>query len=349
MRSTNNRVLSLDITRIAAVLAVVMIHASACFITESKTAYEFAVGNIFDTISRIGVPLFIMISGALMLDEHKNSSVNLLLKKNIKNLVFLLVFWSAVYDLIYHVFLPLINHKAINLKEIMIAFTHGHIHMWYLYMIIGLYLITPFLRCFVCIQNKKLVLLFIAISLLAQFTLPIIQGLSLIRESFILLAQFLNKFSLNFFGGYTTYYLAGWYIVHIGFNRRWEKIGIYIASILSIFITFSYVQITRDYNYGYSNTNIFIFLYSVGAFYILNKFKNIKSKKVENIIILLSNLCFGIYIFHPIIRTIFEYAIPYRKLPFIYILTKFFTIYILSLIYCILVSKLPILRKTIRM
>ncbi len=289
MRSTNNRVLSLDITRIAAVLAVVMIHASACFITESKTAYEFAVGNIFDTISRIGVPLFIMISGALMLDEHKHSSVNLLLKKNIKNLVFLLVFWSAVYDLIYHVFLPLINHKAINLKEIMIAFTHGHIHMWYLYMIIGLYLITPFLRCFVCIQNKKLVLLFIAISLLAQFTLPIIQGLSLIRESFILLAQFLNKFSLNFFGGYTTYYLAGWYVVHIGFNRRWEKIGIYIASILSI------------------------------------------------------------YIFHPIIRTIFEYAIPYRKLPFIYILTKFFTIYILSLIYCNLVSKLPILRKTIRM
>lgn len=71
MKNINNRILSLDITRIVAVLAVVMIHSSARFITESKTAYEFTAGNIFDTIARIGVPLFIMISGALMFFLNK--------------------------------------------------------------------------------------------------------------------------------------------------------------------------------------------------------------------------------------------------------------------------------------
>lgn len=349
MKNTNNRILSLDITRIVAVLAVVMIHSSARFITESKTAYEFTAGNIFDTIARIGVPLFIMISGALMLDENRNISIQHLFKKNIKNLILLLIFWSAIYASIYYIILPSMNHKEINIKDIVIAFINGHIHLWYLYMIIGLYMITPFLRCFVCVKNKNLVLLFILISLLTQFTLPVIQEITLFKESFGILSRFLNKFYLNFFGGFTTYYLTGWYIICVGFNKTWEKIGIYFSSILSILITFLYVQFTHDYNNGYSNTNIFVFLYSTGAFYTLNKCAHIKSKKIENIIILLSNLSFGVYIVHLIIRTVFEYTVPYSKMPFLYILIKFLTIYILSLIFTYIASKLPIIKKTIRM
>jgi len=85
---------ALDITRIIAVLAVIMIHVSSKFVVSYDiSSVEFLCGNIFDSISRIGVPLFVMISGALMLDEERNVNI----KQNIKSVVCLLLFWSIVY------------------------------------------------------------------------------------------------------------------------------------------------------------------------------------------------------------------------------------------------------------
>lgn len=168
----------LDITRIVAVLAVIMIHTSSGFVTLYDTSsIEFLWGNIFDSISRIGVPLFVMISGSLMLDEEKNITIKSLLSKNIKNIVYLLIFWSVIYCSIYEVIFPLIKGEALNFPSIIVSLENGHFHMWYLYMMIGLYLITPFLREFVKKENKQLVLLFIAAALATQFTLPVLNVL----------------------------------------------------------------------------------------------------------------------------------------------------------------------------
>ena len=71
---------SLDVIRIAAVFAVVMTHCTAPFVTnfQPDTA-EFLWGNLLDSISRAGVPLFLMISGALFLDERRETNRNYLL------------------------------------------------------------------------------------------------------------------------------------------------------------------------------------------------------------------------------------------------------------------------------
>lgn len=69
-RERNSR---LDIIRIVAVLAVIMIYTSANFVTSFDVfSTEFIGGNIFDSLLRIGVPLFVTISGSLMLDENRN-------------------------------------------------------------------------------------------------------------------------------------------------------------------------------------------------------------------------------------------------------------------------------------
>ena len=67
----NQRKLYLDLLRIIAISAVVMIHVSASYVTNANSLLDFTVGNIFDSVSRLGVPLFLMISGALILDENK--------------------------------------------------------------------------------------------------------------------------------------------------------------------------------------------------------------------------------------------------------------------------------------
>ena len=71
--ATIKRNYSLDIARIVAIMAVAMIHCSANFVIHFNLfSTEFILGNIFDAASRVGVPLFLMISGALFLDERKD-------------------------------------------------------------------------------------------------------------------------------------------------------------------------------------------------------------------------------------------------------------------------------------
>lgn len=348
-KSTNERVLSLDIARILAVSAVIMTHISAIFVTGSRTISGFTLGNIFDSISRVGVPLFVMVSGALMLDENKDVSVRKLFGKNIKNIVFLLIVWSAVYAVVYSAIPPLMKGEAFPVKDVVRSFINGHYHMWYLYMAIGLYLITPFLRTFVCRANKNMVLLFIGISLPVQFTMPVIQGLSLIWEPAGYLSAFADRFYLDFFCGFTTYYLTGWYIAHIGFDQKWKKWGTCIAGAVSVLVTILYVQFTGDYKNGYSNMNIFIFIYAAGVFCLINQLQNISRGKAKNVIILLSKLSFGVYILHPMILTAFNKAVSYNGAPLLYIMGGFWSVCFVSFICCYIVSRLPVVKKIIRM
>lgn len=60
-RNTN-----LDIARIIAAVAVVMIHCGAMFMAEyTPHTQEFMIGNLFESVSQLGVPLFVMVSGVL--------------------------------------------------------------------------------------------------------------------------------------------------------------------------------------------------------------------------------------------------------------------------------------------
>ena len=65
------RKLYLDLLRVIAIAAVVMIHVSADYVIYPCNTMDFTIGNIFDSISRLGVPLFLMVSGALILDENR--------------------------------------------------------------------------------------------------------------------------------------------------------------------------------------------------------------------------------------------------------------------------------------
>lgn len=341
------RNISLDITRIIAVLAVVMTHTSAGFVTSyNTTTLEFLWGNIFDSISRIGVPLFVMVSGALMLDENRNVSIRSLLLKNIKNIVSLLIFWSVLYCCIYDIAFPLLKGEALSFKSIVYSMVMGHYHMWYLYMIIGLYLITPFLREFVNKRNKNLVCLFFTVSILTQFSQPILNGLSLMWEDVIYLVKFIEKFHLDFFGGFITYYIIGWYLMNIEIKKKYR---FYCIGLFSLLITILYVQITKDYPNGYSNVNLLTLLYSVAVFIALNCERRwTPNNRLKNIIEILSKLSFGVYIVHPLFQTVFREIFEYTKAPLQYILIYYVVVIVLSFASCFVASKMPLIKKLIR-
>lgn len=345
-----SRLWSLDVIRIVAIMAVVMIHVSSRFVLDySTSSKEFVIGNFFDSISRLGVPLFMMTSGALMLDEEKTVTFPRLIQKNIKNIVILFLFWSAVYCCIYQIWKPWKNGQALDAEKIIWAFINGHEHMWYLYAAVGLYIVTPFLRLIVKKENRNMVFTYLCISMVVLFTAPLIRELSRVWSGFDYIRKWLNKFELQFFCGNTAFYLMGWYLVH-GNPRRKEKLVLYILGTICAIATILYVQYTKDLDNGYSRLNILNFLYASSVFCaildLVKKYPPAKTKAIH----FLSRMSFGVYITHILILHQFRFLIPYSgKKPFIYLSVLYVLVFGTSLGLSWLLSKIPVLKKTVRM
>lgn len=176
-----NRNLSLDMVRLVAIAAVIMIHISAGFVMKNEIgSSEFVWGNIFDSVSRIGVPLFIMTSGALMLDSRKQVTIKEIFYRRLPKILILLLIWSILYAVMYKIMIPMIKVGGgridFNIKTFIIDIALGHYHLWYLYMQAGLYVAVLFLRTLAVKKNQNLVLIYLLISALFQFTIPIITG-----------------------------------------------------------------------------------------------------------------------------------------------------------------------------
>lgn len=350
VQKKKQRIVPLDLIRTAAALMVVMIHCSSPFVKSFETiSREFVLGNFFDSISRAAVPLFVMTSGALLLDEKRQFSVKKFYGKNVRNLVLLLAFWSAFYAVLYQAVFPLVRGETADVPELIHDFIFGHYHMWYLYMAVGLYLITPFLRCVALKENAGLVRLFLGISLLAQFSIPLVQALAAVWEPLEYWDNLLSKFRLQFFCGFTAYYLAGWYLVHVGMSRLEQRI-LTAAGGISLALIFGYVQLTGKYSIGYSNYGLLVFLYAAALFSVLYRVGNrFQGKKTGDVLAACAGFSFGVYILHPLLLWALRNAVPYERAPLLYLLGTYVTACAAAALLTRIGSAVPGIRKVFRM
>lgn len=347
LKSKRNHLL--DIARIVAILSVVMTHCSTNFVSGyNPSMSEFVFGNLFNSISRIGVPLFLMISGALFLDEKNKATIKSMISKNVKNLAIITIVWAFIYAIANDVVFPIFKGEAVDIKSVFTAILNGHYHMWYLYMIIGLYIITPFFKKFVYKENKEMVLFFIFVSFVVQFLLPIIDKLCIRYLDLNFIGCWIEKFHLDFFGGYITYFLVGWYIVHIRIPQKPLKYTIYLLGLLSLATIIFYVQYTGDYQYAYHNLGAPVFLFSTSVFLALNNIKITLKEKTVQKLEKISKLTFGVYIIHALILDIFCTLLPYSQYCILYILLLFVLVVCSSFIFSYVISKIPFIKKIIR-
>lgn len=340
---------SLDVARIVAVLAVLMIHCSANFVANYPLfTSEFVFGNLFESLSRLGVPLFLMISGSLFLDERREFTLKSILSKNVKSIAIITIIWATVYSVVFNIIFPLLTGDAVSIKSVISGMINGHFHMWYLYMIIGVYIITPFLKKFVCKENKGMVLFFIIISFCFRFLTPIINAMCELGLNLSFINKWVDKFHLGFFDGYITYFLVGWYIVHIGIKQKWLTYGMYFfgASALAFMVIF--VHFTGDYNNVYQNIGAPVFVYSVSVFLALNSINfNLKEKNAKKLV-LFSKLTFGVYIIHVLVLSIFTKIFPYSNYCVLYIVLRFAIVVCISFFISYIISKIPMLKRIIK-
>ena len=307
------RVIAFDVLRIIAIFAVIMIHASADLVIHFPIdSSEFIVGNIFDGISRLGVPLFLMISGALMLDENKPLPMKKMMKTVLQTAIITFI-WLIIYALIYEVAYPLHEGKEFDADKFVKTLFFGRYHLWYMFAIIGLYLITPILRLFVKKQNAKYVLYFLLLALIFQFAIPIpnlLLNKTLDFENYI--ANFYGQFNMSFVLGYPAYYLLGWYVANIEIKKVW-RIVIYVLGLLGMAVTvlgpqFLSTEKLKFYAPFYDILSLNVLLYSFAVFMLVfYLFKGKNGGKSAPVLTKISSLTFGVYLMHEAILFFLNY------------------------------------------
>ena len=128
-----------DALRVIACSIVVLLHQSAQKFGDDVGSHNWMTFNFYDSLSRWAVPVFVMISGALFLDPARSFVPRVHLRRYLPRIVLSFVFWSAVY--------ALWNYSMdMRLRDVVAGFFSGSVHLWFLYMIGGLYLLVPLLK-----------------------------------------------------------------------------------------------------------------------------------------------------------------------------------------------------------
>ncbi len=138
----------LDTLRVLAVGAVIVVHAASGTVVFSELGTtDWWAANVLDSLARWCVPVFVMISGGLLLNPKKHEGARTFYAKRLSRVLIPLVFWSAFY-IGWAALRATVRAEPLEAADLLSRLMSGrpHYHMWYLYMLLPLYLITPGLQ-----------------------------------------------------------------------------------------------------------------------------------------------------------------------------------------------------------
>ena len=197
-----------DYLRLIAAFCVVYMHVAASPL-RNGISLGWYFNDVLVSFSFCAVPLFFMMSGYLILTSEKTADVTFLLKKRIPHLLVPLIFWSLFYAVYDNLISGGVNVKAILdlLKNCL--FVPTEVHLWYIYTLIALYIISPLLFGGVKLLEKKgRVYVFI---ILSSFTL--ISCINTVLSAFSIHTFDVDLFSkLEIFGGDLLIFLIGYFL-----------------------------------------------------------------------------------------------------------------------------------------
>ncbi len=353
--------LKYDVIRIVAIFLVLLVHTAAYWVTYSVGTFsaDFFIGNLFLGLSRAGVPLFIMLSGALLLNENRKFDTVTFYKKSLLPIVYILIGWLLVYAAFYGFLLPSLTNKEPSwqrFRDYILAFRGtGYPHLWYLMMLIGLYLITPVLRLFVKKVNYKYIVGIVIASLIFHFLPTTLDAF--VKDAVITPSAFTEKFHMESVGGYIAYYFLGWLLDNFELSKTKRTLW-YLLGLLSILFAIVMVQFHFD-----DKSSIIDNMYEptalppliFGSALLLLIITLCKEKKTSSSLVrLLSDCSFGVYLIHVMVLELYiTYIYPVfgadnHNHPLLFHTVFYIVVVAVSYLLAIVISKCKYVNKIIR-
>lgn len=316
----------LDVVRLVAMFTVVCCHCTDPFNFYPGTSPDIVDikfwGAVYGAALRPCVPLFVMITGALLLPVRGDASA--FYKKRIPRVFFPFLIWSVIYNLFPWItgllgvepkvildFFPYSGEEVMRqslavslgyIAEMPFNFSLLDVHMWYIYLLIGLYLYLPIFSAWVEKASERAKLWFLAawgVTLLlpyyTEFAAPYLWG-----------TCSWNSFGmLYYFAGFNGYLLLGHYLRnHNWTGRQLCGIGIPMFAIgyAVTFLGFRRMTSLPDFTdemlelfFTYCSLNVVMMTIPV---FMLCKRANFRSERIKKALANLTLCGFGVYMIH---------------------------------------------------
>jgi surface polysaccharide O-acyltransferase-like enzyme len=334
-----------DKAKVMATFGVVVTHVSAATLFGVRDVHSLGwwAANIYDPLARFAVPFFVMISGTLLLDPAKNEPFRVFYKKRASRILPPLVFWSLFF-IGWTALGEWLGGKPVPYSYLIKRVVSGspYYHLWYLYMIPSLYLLTPYLRKALKalddreVQNLCLLLFFVASAGYA-FNHFSVGG----RDLFI-----------TWFLYYLPYFIWGHLV---GYRQLKEPGGKTIVFRFALFVGLTalgcYV-LTVQTNlksglFFYTNLSPTVILLSVSLYFWFKKSNDpiIPPQWLQG----LAGMSLGIYLIHPFYLDLLKYYRMESKnfFPWISIPVLSVFIFLISGLTTYLISRIPILKRVV--
>lgn len=322
----NQHIVWLDVVRFIAMFTVVCCHCTDPFNFYPGTAPNIGEiklwGAIYGSVLRPCVPLFVMITGALLLPVRGDAST--FYKKRIPRVFYPFLIWSVLYNLFPWItgllglnpqiildFFPYAGEEvmrqsfSVSLEYIlMIPFNFSilAVHMWYIYLLIGLYLYLPVFSAWVEKASERAKLMF-----------QLAWGVTLLLPYYY---QFVSNYlwgtcSWNSFGmlyafaGFNGYLLLGHYLKNLEWSlKKTLTIGIpmFAVGYAVTFLGFRHITALPEYTdemlelfFTYCSLNVVMM--TIPVFMLAKKVK-VNSERMKKALANLTVCGFGIYMIH---------------------------------------------------
>ena len=300
----NERIAWLDLARFLAIALALLCHATEnVYFLEieymsSLNPLVALFGFISFTIGRIGVPIFLMITGYLLLGrEYDAQQTRDFYIKRFMHLLICTWIWFAVYDL----FLTVGNYETMSLRDVVMDMLFlksvPMISVWYLPVIIGLYLLIPFVSNGIRnapLQNFTLPLVFFGI---LCFGVPLVKT---VNNALKLELPIYPMLSEGFSGGVYGLYIVLGYLIKKGLLKKIKTGIVSLLCVLSFAAAVAFWVWCYCHNYGWNMWYdcVFLAFASVFLFELISRIRKVPFEKACRF---LSRYSFAVFIVHIII------------------------------------------------
>lgn len=342
------REINIEFIRVFAIFMTVMIHISNLYMNSfSKiSAFYFNTAVVYNSLSRVCVPLFFMVSGIFLIKREFEIKSYL---KRILKFTLILAVWSIFYFFFNN------NWKISGFKEALAnSFLNANQtsrHLWFMYAIIGIYIALPFIQNMCKNMSQQMenlfLILWLGFSGLGSIYVPLIRIITNTDVDITYPIPIINA----------TYYLGYFIAGHILYERFKDVNGDLKKNLLCIggYIISSLVTITATcilsarINLVYDSflwyKSIFIVIATCALFILIiinkDKFKG-------EAILTISKQSFGIYLIHMIFVNRLASNIEIIDLnPIIAIPVITIIIYIVSFAVTYIILEIPFLNKLV--
>lgn len=256
--AVSGRVVWIDVVRSVGVVGFVLAHVAAFGLYSVPLGGEsWYACNAYNALCRMTIPMFVMVSGAMFLPRSSS------MWPYVRRILLTLLFWGAVFVILMSS--PWLggdgNYSPRSLLWLLIGKPE---HLWFLYMIGGLYLITPILR--VIAGNHRVALYYLAIWAVCCIMLP---TAALAPGLHDYLPAGLQRISLEGVGLYSGYFILG-HLLAGPLGDRYDRLGLPLF-LLGTFLTFGLtatdLMLSGEYHGGLNdNYTVNVCLSGVGGF-----------------------------------------------------------------------------------